>query len=35
MLIPDMNEDELVRLIEKFGQLVADQPACREAFGIL
>ena len=35
MLIPNMKEEDLVRLIERFGQLVAEQPICREAFGIL
>lgn len=35
MLIPNMKEEELVPLIEKFGQLVLAQPVCREAFGIL
>jgi Transposase DDE domain len=34
-LIPNMKEQELVPLIERFGQLVAEQPVCREAFGIL
>lgn len=35
MLIPNMKEEELVPLIEKFGQLILAQPVCREAFGIL
>jgi hypothetical protein len=35
MLIPNMKEEELVPLVEKFGQLVASQAVCREAFGIL
>lgn len=34
-LIPNMKEEELVPLIETFGRLVAEQPACREAFGLL
>ena len=34
-LIPNMKEEELVPLMEKFGQLVAEQPACLEAFGLL
>lgn len=34
-LIPNMKEEELVPLIEKFGQLIAEQPVCREAFGLL
>jgi hypothetical protein len=34
-LIPNMKEEELVPLIVAFGRLVTEQPACREAFGIL
>jgi hypothetical protein len=30
-----MKEEELVPLIVAFGRLVTEQPACREAFGIL
>lgn len=34
-LIPNMKEAELVPLVERFGQLVADHRVCRGAFGIL
>lgn len=35
MLIPNMNPVELEPLMERFGQLVAEQPLCRVALGIL
>ena len=35
MLIPNMKEEELVALAERFGQLLAGQAVFREVFGIL
>jgi hypothetical protein len=35
MLIPNMKEEELVPLVTRFGELVAEQQVCRNAFGIL
>lgn len=35
MLIPNMKENESVALATRFGEMVAEQRMCRDAFGIL
>lgn len=35
MLLPNMKESELLPLMEKFGELIHEQPMCREVFALL
>lgn len=35
MLMPNMREERFVRLVERFGAMVAEQRVCQEVFGIL
>ena len=35
MLIPNMKEEDLVPLVTRFGEMVAEQQVCRDAFGLL
>jgi hypothetical protein len=34
-LIPNMKDEDLIPLVQRFGELVRQQPACREVFGLL